>query len=71
MLKAIARRIASSQLQYAWSETDVRIDTINDVQEGVDQEMAATHHDLDEQDMDMTTKDKKEALPLNLPSHKL
>lgn len=71
MLTAIAYRVALSQIRSAWSETDTSISVVNDVQEGIDQDMAATHHNLNEQDMDMMVDEIKDPLSLDMPSHKL
>lgn len=64
-------KIASRSIKYAWMENDVNMNAMPSIQEGVDQEMASTHHDVTEQDMDMMTNEIKSPLSLDIPSHKL
>lgn len=58
---SIVYRIATGSIKYAW-DSGIEISIINEPETGVDQDMASTHHDLNSDDVDMTTKENKEPL---------
>lgn len=62
MMINIIYRIATQTIHHAWDSDGIEISIINDSDTGIDQDMAATHHDLKDDDMDLLNSETKSAL---------